>query len=148
MKEAEGLKETMMGMIDQDAENFLPLSKAYGLPTSTEEEKEYKEKTMQAALKVAIQVPVDIVKVSYKAIKLHQELADKGSKLAISDVGCGVLCLKGAMMSGWLNVVINLSSINDEAYVAQIKDELLPMLDEGQKICDEVYEKVLNILNS
>ena len=148
MKEAEGLKQTMMGMIDQDAENFLPLSKAYGLPTSTEEEKQYKEETMQAALKVAIQVPVDIVKVSYQAIKLHQELADKGSKLAISDVGCGVLCLKGAMMSGWLNVVINLSSIHDEAYVSQIKDELLPMLEEGQKICDEVYEKVLNILNS
>ena len=120
MKEAEGLKQTMMGMIDQDAENFLPLSKAYGLPTSTEEEKQYKEETMQAALKVAIQVPVDIVKVSYQAIKLHQELADKGSKLAISDVGCGVLCLKGAMMSGWLNVVINLSSIHDEAYVSQI----------------------------
>lgn len=148
MKEAEGLKQTMMGMIDQDAENFLPLSKAYGLPTSTEEEKQHKEETMQAALKVAIQVPIDIVKVSYQAIKLHQELADKGSKLAISDVGCGVLCLKSAMMSGWLNVVINLSSIHDEAYVSQVKDELLPMLDEGQKICDEVYEKVLNILNS
>lgn len=148
MKEAEGLKQTMMGMIDQDAENFLPLSKAYGLPTSTDEEKAHKEEVMQAALKVAIQVPIDIVKISFQAIKLHQELADKGSKLAISDVGCGVLCLKSAMMSGWLNVVINLSSIHDEAYVSQVKDELLPMLDEGQKICDEVYEKVLNILNS
>lgn len=148
MKEAEGLKQTMMGMIDQDAENFLPLSKAYGLPTSTDEEKAHKEEVMQAALKVAIQVPIDIVKISFQAIRLHQELADKGSKLAISDVGCGVLCLKSAMMSGWLNVVINLSSIHDEAYVSQVKDELLPMLDEGQKICDEVYEKVLNILNS
>ncbi len=148
MKEAEGLKQTMMGMIDQDAENFLPLSKAYGLPTSTDEEKAHKEEVMQAALKVAIQVPIDIVKISFQAIRLHQELADKGSKLAISDVGCGVLCLKGAMMSGWLNVVINLSSIHDEAYVSQVKDELLPMLDEGQKICDEVYDKVLNILNS
>ena len=88
MKEAEGLKQTMMGMIDQDAENFLPLSKAYGLPTSTEEEKQYKEETMQAALKVAIQVPVDIVKVSYQAIKLHQELADKGSKLEIGRASC------------------------------------------------------------
>ncbi len=42
MKEAEELKTTMMGMIDQDARNFLPLSKAYGLPTSTDEEKKYK----------------------------------------------------------------------------------------------------------
>lgn len=146
MKEAEELKESMLGMIDQDAQNFLPLSKAYGLPTSTDEEKKYKEETMQAALKVAIQVPIDIIKVSYRAIKLQEELVNKGSKLAISDVGCGVLCLKGAMMSGWLNVVINLKSISDEAYVAQLKDELMPMLDEGQKICDKVYQEVLDML--
>lgn len=147
MKEAEALKKEMMGMIDQDAQNFLPLSKAYGLPTSTDEEKKYKEETMQAALKVAIQVPVDIVKVCYKAIKLHEELVNKGSTLAISDVGCGVLCLKGAMMSGWLNVVINLKSINDETYVSQLKDELMPMLEEGQKICDQVYQEVLDMLS-
>ena len=30
-------------MIDEDANNFLPLSKAYGLPTSTEEEKKIKK---------------------------------------------------------------------------------------------------------
>ena len=147
MKEAETLKASMMDMIDRDAENFLPLSKAYGLPTSTEEEKRYKEETMEAALKVAIQVPVEIVKVSYQAIKLHEELADKGSRLAISDVGCGVLCLKAAMMSGWLNVVINLSSIKDQDFVSQIRDELLPLLSEGQEICDQVYEKVLNVLS-
>ena len=147
MKEAETLKASMMDMIDRDAENFLPLSKAYGLPTSTEEEKRYKEETMEAALKVAIQVPVEIVKVSYQAIKLHEELADKGSRLAISDVGCGVLCLKAAMMSGWLNVVINLSSIKDQDFVSQIRDELLPLLSEGQEICDQVYDKVLNVLS-
>jgi len=147
MKEAEALKTSLMDMIDQDAKNFLPLSQAYGLPTSTDEEKKHKEEVMQKALKVAIQVPVEIVKVCYQAIKLQEELADKGSMLAISDVGCGVLCLKGAMMSGWLNVVINLKSITDEAYVADLKADLLPKLDEGQKICDEVYEKVLNKLN-
>ena len=87
------------------------------------------------------------MKVSYQAIKLHEELADKGSRLAISDVGCGVLCLKAAMMSGWLNVVINLSSIKDQDFVSQIRDELLPLLSEGQEICDQVYEKVLNVLS-
>ncbi len=146
MKEAEALKASMMDMIDRDAENFLPLSKAYGLPASTEEEKRNKEEIMEAALKTAIQVPVEIVKTSYQAIRLHEELADKGSRLAVSDVGCGVLCLKAAMMGGWLNVVINLKSMKDQEYVAQVREELLPMLEEGQRLCDEIYEKVLHIL--
>ncbi len=44
MKDAEGLKNKLMAMIDQDAENFLPLSKAYGLPKETEEEKKLKKR--------------------------------------------------------------------------------------------------------
>ena len=83
------------------------------------------------------------MKVCYDAIKLQEELVDKGSMLAISDVGCGVLLLKGAMQSGWLNVVVNLNSITDEKYVADLRAELVPLMDEGCRICDEVYEKVL-----
>lgn len=143
MKEAEGLKDRLLELIDEDAQNFFPLSKAYGLPKNTEEEKKIKEETLQKCLKVAIQGPVDIMKVCYDAIKLQEELVDKGSMLAISDVGCGVLLLKGAMQSGWLNVVVNLNSITDEKYVADLRAELVPLMDEGCRICDEVYEKVL-----
>jgi formiminotetrahydrofolate cyclodeaminase len=83
------------------------------------------------------------MKVCYASIKLQEELVDKGSMLAISDVGCGVLLLKGAMQSGWLNVVVNLNCITDEQYKADLKAELVPLMEEGCKICDEVYEKVL-----
>ena len=47
------LQEELLSMIDKDAEGFYPLSKAYGLPTSTEEEKQYKAETMEKCLKVA-----------------------------------------------------------------------------------------------
>ncbi len=143
MKEAEVLKNRLMELIDEDAENFYPLSQAYGLPKNTEEEKKIKEETLQKCFKVAIQGPVDIMKVCYASIKLQEELVDKGSMLAISDVGCGVLLLKGAMQSGWLNVVVNLNCITDEQYKSDLRAELIPMMEEGCKICDEVYEKVL-----
>lgn len=143
MKEAEALKERLMELIDEDAQNFYPLSQAYGLPKNTEEEKKVKEETLQKCFKVAIQGPVDIMKVCYDSIKLQEELVDKGSMLAISDVGCGVLLLKGAMQSAWLNVVVNLNCITDEKYKADLRAELVPLMDKGCAICDEVYEKVL-----
>ena len=46
------LREKMLGLVDEDAENFEPLSKAYGMPSSTDAEKEEKEKVLQAALKL------------------------------------------------------------------------------------------------
>lgn len=146
MEKALKIQEELLEMVDKDAENFLPLSKAYGLPKETEEEKKYKEETLEKCLIVACGVPVDIVKKSYEAILLHEELVDKGSKLAISDVGVGVQCLRAALISGWLNVLININMIKDEAYVAQINEEIRPLVAKGIKIADEVYNKVEKML--
>ena len=140
--EARALMNELMAQIDRDAENFYPLSQCYGLPARTDEEKAVKEQKMQSALKVAITAPIDIVRLAYKAIALHKELAEKGSKLAVSDVGCGVLCLKAAMQCGWLNVMINLKSIHDKDFVAAVEGELKPMLAEGEAMADAIYADV------
>ena len=139
---ARSLQGELLSLIDKDAENFYPLSQCYGLPAETDEEKAIKEEKMQAALKVAITAPIDIVKLSYKAIKLHEELMNKGSKLAISDVGCGVICLKAALQSGWLNVMINLKSIKDTDYIRAVESELLPLVKDGEQLADSIYENV------
>ena len=142
LAKASEIEKKLLNMIDEDAENFLPLSKAYGLPTSTEEEKKIKEETMENALKVACKVPINIVRVCYDAIKLHENLVDKGSRLAISDVGVGVQCLRAAILSGQLNVIININSIKDIEYVEIVRSEVNNLVEEGVRICDEVYAKV------
>ena len=116
-KRAGVLEKELLKMIDDDAENFLPLSKAYGMSTATEEDKKIKEETLEKALKQACSVPVAIVKSCYEAIKLHEDLVDKCSKLAISDVGVGVQCLRAAIIGAHLNVIININSIKDTAYI-------------------------------
>ena len=42
IKEAEALKVRFLKMMDEDAENFVPLSQAYSLPAGTDEEKAFK----------------------------------------------------------------------------------------------------------
>jgi formiminotetrahydrofolate cyclodeaminase len=140
------LEKKLLKMIDDDAENFFPLSKAYGLPKATEEERKIKAETLEAATKQACSVPIAIVKSCYEAIKLHEALVDNCSILAISDVGVGVQCLRTAIISGQLNIIININFIKDEAYVAKVKSEVEPLVKEGIKIADEVYGKVVKIL--
>jgi len=146
IKEAQALKDELMAQIDRDAENFYPLSKCYGLPAGTEEEKAVKEEKMQAALKVAITAPIEIVRLCCKAIRLHEELAEKGSKLAVSDVGCGVLCLKAAMQCAWMNVMINLKSIHDSDFIRSVEDELKPMMADAEGLADSICNNVLSQL--
>lgn len=143
---ASKLEADLLTMIDKDAEGFYPLSKAYGLPTSTEEEKQFKAETMESALKVACEVPLNIVRACYEAIKLHEDLVDKGSRLAISDVGVGVQCLRAAILGGQLNVLININSIKDQDYVNEVRSEVNKLVEDGVRICDEVYDKVVKAL--
>jgi formiminotetrahydrofolate cyclodeaminase len=142
MKKAAKIQKELLEMVDLDAENFLPLSKAYGLAKDTEEEKKHREETMEKCLVQACSVPIDIVKKCYEGILLHEELVDKGSVLAISDVGVGVQCLRSGIISAWMNVQINIGSIKDRGYVSKVENEIKPLLAKGIKICDEVYQKV------
>ncbi|WP_422447448.1 cyclodeaminase/cyclohydrolase family protein [Thermoanaerobacterium sp. DL9XJH110] len=137
----------LLRMIDEDAENFLPLSKAYGMPDGTEEEKRLKREILEKTLKQACRVPVEIVKACYEAIRLHAELVDKCSRLAVSDVGVGVQCLRAALLGGMLNVTININSIQDRKFVEEVRNQTEALVQSGVKLADEVYRKVESILN-
>ena len=140
------LMNKLMALIDEDAENFAPLSKAYGMPSATEEEKAEKEKVLQQCLLVAASGPVKMVEYVYDAIKIQEELVDISTKIIISDVGCAVQMLKSALYSANLNVIVNMNSIKDEKYVAEPSAKCNKMVAEGTQIADKVYNKVVEVL--
>ena len=140
------LMNKLMALIDEDAENFAPLSKAYGMPSATEEEQAEKEKVLQQCLLVAASGPVKMVEYVYDAIKIQEELVDISTKIIISDVGCAVQMLKAALYSANLNVIVNMNSIKDEKYVAETSAKCNKMVAEGTQIADKVYNKVVEVL--
>ena len=120
---ADALQMELLDLVQKDAEMFEPLSKAYGLPKETEEQKAEKARIMEAALKDACSVPLLIMEKCCEAIELHKEFAAKGSALAISDVGVGVACCRAALLGASLNVFINTKSMTDKAYAAEINEK-------------------------
>ena len=61
IRRGEILRDNLIELVDKDAENFEPLSKAYALPETTEEEKREKEEVMQKCLKMACTAPMEIL---------------------------------------------------------------------------------------
>ncbi|MGD9566789.1 MAG: cyclodeaminase/cyclohydrolase family protein [Sedimentibacter sp.] len=147
LKRGEVLREKLIDLVDKDAEFFEPLSKAYVMPSNTEEEKNQKEEILQKCLKVACSAPMETLELTYDAIKMHEEIVDISSKNIVSDVGVGVQCLKAALNSAYLNVLINLNSITDEDYMKENKEKAERLLSEGNLTADDVYAKVVNIIN-
>lgn len=147
IKRGEVLREKLVDLVDKDAEFFEPLSKAYVMPSNTEEEKQLKNEVLQKCLKEACSAPMETLEYTYDAILMHKEIEDISSKNIISDVGVGVQCLKAALNSAYLNVLINLNSMDDASYVENQKEKAEKLLTEGNIIADEVYTKVVKIIN-
>lgn len=142
MEKATKLQRDLLSMVDGDAEVFGGVAKVYSMPKDTPEEKTARAAAMEKALKLACTVPIDIIRTALEAIKLHARLGEIGSVIAISDVGVGVLCLKAALISGELNVIINLNGIKDKDFVSKVGKEMDELVEEGIEIADETYAKV------
>lgn len=147
IKRGEILRVKLIDLVNKDAEVFEPLSRAYVMPSNTDEEKALKNKTLQKCLTAACSAPMETLEFSYDAILLHEEILDISSKNIISDVGVGVQFLKAALNSAYLNVLINLNSMDDEDYVRGQREKAEEFVDRGTKVADEVYQKVLTVLN-
>lgn len=136
------LQKELLHLIERDAEVFEPLSKAYGLPKNTEEEKAEKAKVMESALKEACSVPMEIMEKCCEAIDVIEVFAQKGSVIAISDAGVGAAFLRSALEGASLNVYINTKSMADREYADALNEKADEMLEVYTKKAADIFEKV------
>ena len=143
---AEGYRimEELKALVDKDAEVFEPLSKAYSLPKDTPEQAAHKAKVMEECSINACSVPLEIMRKAYAGIKIHARMGQIGSRLAISDVGCGVAFLKAALVCGHLNVLINLGAIRDQQFLEATTKEMTQLLEDGSRLADETLALVID----
>ena len=140
------LQKELLALVEKDAEVFEPLSKAYGMPRNTEEEKAEKARVMEIVLKDACSVPMEIMEKCCEAIELIQEFAAKGSTLAISDAGVGAAFCKAALEGASLNVYINTKSMKNREYAEELNAKADDMLAKYPKMAEEIFESVLGRL--
>ncbi len=139
----DALQTKLLTLIEKDAEVFEPLSKAYGLPKDTEEEKAKKAEVMEEALKLACTVPMDIMTACCEAIDLIEVFAAKGSRLAVSDAGVGAAFCKAALCGASLNVFINTKSMKNREYAEELNKKCNAMLDVYPKKAEDIFNNVL-----
>ncbi len=139
---ADALQGRFLTLMQRDAEVFEPLSRAYGMPKETDAEKAEKSRVMAGALRECCAVPLDIMRCCCEAIDLHEEFAAKGTAIAISDVGCGVICCKAALQAASLNVFINTKSMEDRALAEANNAEANEMLARYAVKADQIFADV------
>jgi len=128
LSSAELLRKDLLKLVDKDVEAYKKFSSS---------------KKDEPALKDALEVPLDICRLTHSALKLCPELIEKGNKFLVSDIGCAVELLEGAFFSALFNVEINLTGIKNREYIAEINKVLDPLKNEVTNIKENVSECVL-----
>jgi formiminotetrahydrofolate cyclodeaminase len=141
-KASDRLQGEFLALVQRDAEAFEPLSRAYGMPRETEAEKAEKTRVMEGALREACSVPLEIMEKCGEAIKVIEEFATKGSSLAISDAGVGVLFCRAALSGASLNVFINTAAMTDRSYAEDINRRANALLAEYEPLADRIFKSV------
>jgi len=147
LAKSEKLRTTLTGMIADDVEAFDAVMGAYGLPKNTDEEKAARAEKIQAALKVATDVPLACCRVCREVIDLAEIVAHKGNLNVISDAGVAVLSAFAGLRSAALNVYVNAKGLDDRAFADERLKELDGLLGEAAALNERVYEIVKNKVN-
>ena len=114
------LREELKASIDADAESYNSVMKAYKAAKTASDEKAGKA-MVEAALKEATRVPLAVAQRAYEISAIAAALVSITNPNMASDLTTSVALARAAIAGALANVEINLASIADAAFVAQIR---------------------------
>ena len=126
LADAEAVRLRLIDLVADDAEAFFPLSQAYGIPKDDPS----RAATLEAATKNACKAPYEMMVEIAKSIELLEEMGAKGSKMLISDVGCGALFARAALEAASMNVFVNTKSFKDSDWAPELEAACDALLSE------------------
>lgn len=138
----ERLQRDLLDLADKDAEVFAPLAKAYALPSSTEEERNTKEWELEKNLLSASLVPLQMMGKTMEVLKDLDVLEEKGSRMAVSDVGVAAQFARSAVTGAVMNIYINTRSMKDREKAEELNREADALLRDGIYLADQIYGRV------
>jgi len=135
-------------LIDEDTNAFNSILDAYKLPKESEEEKIYRSEAIQRATRIAIEVPMKVMQLSFQSMDVMKAMAESGNPNSVSDAGVGALAARSAVFGAGLNVKINAGSCTDKKYILEVLRNVKAIEEKTGKLESEILEIVNRKINS
>lgn len=136
------VRARLIQLVDEDARAFEPLAAAYRMPKETQEQRDGKDRALQAALVEACDVPLEIMRRVSEVVSLTDFLAHHGSRMALSDAGVAAAFARAAADGASLNIYINAASMDDRAQAEAYRAEAAALAQSVRERCDALFDYV------
>ncbi len=112
----QAIKKQLLHLADEDTRAFNRIMDGFGMPKGTDSEKKIRSEAIEAATRYAIEVPLQVMKLSLESMEIIKAMAENGNPNSVSDAGVGILCARTAVIGAYLNVKINAGGLKDETF--------------------------------
>jgi formiminotetrahydrofolate cyclodeaminase len=125
------LQHDLAELADTDSRAYGEVTAALRLPKDTPQERATRSAAVQAALRGATEVPLEVATACMEVLQLASLVANHGNRNAVSDAAVGALLAHAGLRGAALNVRINLQSIRDDPFRESATSRLDPLLATG-----------------
>jgi len=138
VKEADGLTNKALALVQADADAFRLVADAYRLPKETAEQQTARSAAIAEAIAGAARPPAGVMRVAWQVIQLAEMLLPTGNRSVITDVAAAAEAARAAAVTTRVNVEVNLRGIKDPA----LRDEFAA----ATAVADEITERADRIV--
>jgi len=119
----DALRAQCLDLVDADAAAYDTVTAAYGLPKADDNQKASRQAAIQAALQGALQTPLAACRLAVDALVVLDDLSAHVNPNLASDVAVGAYALGAGFRGAWVNVLINLGGLKDDALRRRVLSE-------------------------
>lgn len=109
--------------VDRDSDAYNQVFGCFKMPKTTDEEKAARSAAIQEATRFAALVPMQVARNAYELMDMIADVARQGNRNAVTDACVAMMSARSAVLGALMNVRINLGSLKDKAFVAQLQSE-------------------------
>jgi glutamate formiminotransferase/formiminotetrahydrofolate cyclodeaminase len=136
------LANRFLTLADEDADAYAGFAAALKLPKDTDEERAVRQRAVSDAARVASDVPLACVEACLELVAYAEAMAGRSNRNASSDLEVAAVLAKAAATGAAANVLVNLPSIDDEAYAGELTVRVKSLLDDVERTADATRQLV------
>lgn len=130
--ELDHLRAHLLAGFDVDQEAYEAILEATRLPKGTESEKVARREAIAEATHHATLVPLENARLCVRALEFCGLVVATGLPQAITDAGVGAAVAFAGAQGALYNVFVNLTGLDDEAFVAVVRAEAAALADAAE----------------
>lgn len=139
---AAGLQKKLLNAVDRDAQSYLDVLSAFSLAKSSEEERRKRAGAVQAAFRHATEVPLQVAEAALQVLELAGTAVRRGNPDIRTDAGVGVLLARSAALGALMNAKINLGSLKDKDFKAQMEERIEKLKEKVIGLESEILDSI------